>query len=134
MAKKLIIAGCIYLLAGCTAIDAFLMRYDANEYQQINDIRTTAYFAKSTCDDTVVSKTQAEVIVGKTITFKNYVEYLPHNDKVINASIELDNMAQGLRTQYNKGKVSPAFCKIKFQNIEKSAEIMQKTIGDKPRP
>lgn len=111
------------------------MRYDPNEYQQINDIRTTAYFAKSTCDNPQEAKLQADVISVKTITFKNYVQYLPHNDPVISASIDLDKMAQGLKDQYAKGaKVSPAFCKIKFQNIEKSAETMQKTIGDKPRP
>lgn len=132
--KKLLIAIAIYLLTGCTVIDAFLMRYDPNEYQQINDIRTTAYFAKTTCDNPQEAKSQADIISGKTITFKNYVEYLPHNDKVIAASIDLDKMAQGLKDQYAKGaKVSPAFCKIKFQNIEKSAETMQKIIGDKPR-
>jgi len=43
-------------------------------------------------------------------------------------------MAQGLNDMYVKSdKVSPAFCKIKFESIEKNAELMQKTIGAKPR-
>ena len=121
-------------LTGCTAIDAFLMKYDVNEYYQISDIRTTASLAKSTCDNAQESKNQSVVISNKTLTFKNYVQYLPHNDKVIAASSDLDKIAQGLKDQYVKSdKVSPAFCKIKFQSIETSAESMQKVIGDKPR-
>ena len=58
---------------------------------------------------------------------------IPHNDKVIAASGELDKMAQGLNAQYQKGEVSTMFCKIKFEGIEKSAETMQQTIGAKPR-
>mgnify|MGYP003338154094 CR=1 FL=1 len=102
--------------------------------QQINDIRTSAYFAKSSCDTFQDAKTQSVNISNKTLTFKNYVQHTPHNDKVIAASGELDKIAQGLKDQYAKSdKVSPAFCKIKFTSIETSAETMQKIIGDKPR-
>lgn len=133
MKKSLAILLTATLLSGCTLVDAFLMRYDPNEYQQITDIRTTAYFAKSSCDNVEQSKLNASIIAKKTVAFKNLAEYLPHNDKVISASVDLDKIAQGLNDQYSKGKVSTTFCKIKFQSIEKSAEIMQQTIGDKPR-
>ena len=132
--KKLASIIAVSLLSGCALVDAYLMKYDVNEYTQINDIRTTSYFAKSTCDNVQEAKNQSVIISSKTTTFKNYVQYLPHNDKVIAASIELDKIAQGLKDQYAKtDKVSPAFCKIKFQSIETSAETMQKIIGDKPR-
>lgn len=132
--KKIAALIVVSMLTGCTAIDAFLMKYDPNEYQQIAEIRTTAYLGKSSCDNPALAKQQADIIANKTVTFKQFVEYLPHNDKVISASVDLDKIAQGLKDQYNKtDKVSPAFCKIKFQAIEKSAETMQKTIGDKPR-
>ena len=131
--KKLIAIVAVSLLSGCAVIDAYLMKYDPNEYQQISDIRTTAQFAKGACDNNDISKLNAEIISRKTVEFKNLVEYIPHNAPVIASSIELDKMAQGLKDQYSKGKVSPTFCKIKFQTIEKSAETMQKTIGDKPR-
>ena len=121
-------------LTGCAAIDAFLMKFDPVEFQQIGDIRTSAYLAKSSCDQVSDAKAQSIAIANKTLTFKNYVQYTPHNDKVIAASIELDKIAQGLKDQYAKtDKVSPAFCKIKFTSIETSAESMQKIIGDKPR-
>jgi hypothetical protein len=124
----------LILLSGCAAVDAFLMKYDPNEYQQIADIRTTAYLSKGSCDSPAQAKLQAETLANKTLTFKQFVQYLPRNDKVIAASVDLDKIAQGLKDQYTKSdKVSPAFCKIKFQSVETSAESMQKIIGDKPK-
>lgn len=132
--KRILITAVLISLTGCsTLIDSYLMKYDANEYQQISDIRTTAFYGKSSCDNPDQAKQQSEVLSKKTYTFKNYVEYLPHNNKVISASGDLDKIAQGLSAQYQKGTVSNAFCKIKFDSIEKSAEVMQKTIGAKPR-
>jgi hypothetical protein len=132
--KHILTVAVLMSLTGCsTLMDAYLMKYDPNEYQQISDIRTTAFYGKASCENADQAKQQAEVLSKKTYTFKNYVEYLPHNDKVISASGELDKIAQGLTLQYQKGSVSNAFCKIKFDSIEKSAEVMQKTIGAKPR-
>jgi len=43
-------------------------------------------------------------------------------------------MSYGLRDQYAKGnKVSSTFCRIKFENIENSAKIIQQAVGAKPR-
>lgn len=132
--KRLAVLLALSLLGGCALVEAFLMKYDPNEYQQISDIRTNAYLGQLTCDNQEKSKEQANTLAVKTLTFKQFVEHLPHNDKVIAASVDLDKMAQGLKEQYAKSaKVSVAFCKIKFQTIEKSAESMQKVIGDKPK-
>jgi hypothetical protein len=131
--KKLLVIS-VLMLTGCsTMLESYLMKYDTNEYAQIAGIRTTASLSKATCENETVSKEHADQIAKQTIMFKNYVQYLPHNSKVIAASTELDSMAQGLSAQYQKGKVSVVFCKVKFETIEKSAETMQKTIGDKPR-
>ena len=132
--KKLAVLITALSLTGCsTLIDAYLMKYDPNEYQQITQIRTSAAFSKYQCDSSEQSKANAEALAKESTTFKNYVEYLPHNDKVIAASVDLDKIVQGLKEQYNKGSVSTPFCKIKFDMIEKSAETMQKTIGAKPK-
>jgi hypothetical protein len=136
--KKLILLSLIVTLTGCASFadlkEAYLMKYDSNEYYQISDIRTSAYYAKQTCNSYEESKQQADVISKKTLSFKNFVEYLPNNSKVITASISLDGIAQGLKDQYQKNnKVSAVFCKIKFESIETSAETMQKSIGVKPK-
>lgn len=132
--KKLAIILVCASLSGCALVDAFLMKYEPNEYLQISEIRTSASLGKSNCEDPAEAKKQADSLAVKTFTFKQFVEHIPRNDKVIAASVELDKIAQGFKEQYEKtNKVSPAFCKIKLQAIEKSAEAMQKTIGDKPR-
>ena len=132
--KRFLLITFVSLLSGCALIDAYLMKYDANEYRIITEIRSDAQSYKTNCDDPVLSKTNAIAIASKTHLFAMYSQYLPHNKPVISASQELDKIAQGLKTQYSSGaKVSSAFCKIKFQSIETSAESMQKIIGDKPR-
>ena len=132
--KTLILLVSASLLSGCALIEAYLLKYDPNEYLQISEIRTTAYLGKTSCDNQEQAKKQSETIANKTLTFKQFVEHLPHNDKVKAASIDLDKIAQGFKDQYTKSdKVSATFCKIKLESIEKSAESMQKIIGDKPR-
>jgi hypothetical protein len=121
-------------LAGCTTIqETFLMKYDPNEYAQITAIRTNAELAISSCDKLDDAKLNAQGLSKQTALFKNQTEFLPYNSKVIASAGELDAIAQGLVTQYQKGPVSPVFCKIKFDSIAKSAEIIQKTVGAKPR-
>jgi hypothetical protein len=132
--KKIILVCAVTLLSGCTLLDAYLMKYDPNEYQQIADIRTTASIAKTQCDNPLMSTSNAVAISNKTLAFVQFTQYLPRNDKVKAASVELDKMAQGLKDQYTKSeKVSPMFCKIKFGGIESSAETIQRVVGDKPR-
>lgn len=132
--KKIIILLTASMLTGCALIDAYLMKYDPNEYQQVANIRTAASLAKTQCDDFQASKNNAIAIADKTYTFVQFAQYVPRNEPVKKASVELDKIAQGLKEQYKKSdKVSATFCKIKFGSIESSAEIIQKTVGDKPR-
>ena len=131
--KKLLLT-LIITLAGCSTIqESFLMKYDPNEYAQITAIRTTAELSKESCDKPEEARVNATTLAHQTALFKNHTEFLPYNTKVIAAAGDLDKIALGLSTQYQKGPVSPAFCKIKFGSIAQSAEIMQKTIGAKPR-
>ena len=133
--KKLLVVFAIAVLPGCsTLIDSYLMKYDTNEYRIITEIRSDAQSYKSACANELMSTTNAIAMADKTRLFMMYSQYQPHNNPVINASTELDKIAQGLKTQYASGtKVSPVFCKIKFETIEKSAESIQKIVGDKPR-
>ena len=132
--KKLLLIGVVALLPSCALIDSYLMKYDTNEYRIVTEIRTDAQGYKSACSNEMLSITNSQAIADKTRLFMLFSQYQPHNDPVIKASIELDKIAQGLKTQYATGsKVSPVFCKIKFESIEHSAEEMQKIIGAKPR-
>lgn len=132
--KKLVSIIVITLLSGCAVIDAYLMKYDTNEYKLITEIRADAQNYKTACANELLSTTNSIAIADKTNLFMLYSQYQPHNEPVQKASIELNKIAQGVKDQYAKGgKVSPVFCKLKFDNIEKSAETIQRTVGDKPR-
>jgi len=132
--KKLLSVCVFFTLAGCSVVDAYLMKYDGNEYQIITEIRRDAQAYKTSCDDELTSTVNSVALADKTRLFMLFSEHYPHNEPTIKASIELDKIAQGLKTQYtNGGKVNPLFCKIKFESIETSAESMQKVIGAKPR-
>jgi hypothetical protein len=127
----------VLLLSGCAtfndALDAYLMKYDNNEYKLITEIRTKAGVAKDKCSDSVESKRLAKELLYTSTFLMHYAEHLPHNKPIQQATVELNDMVKGLSDKYDSGTVSPVFCKIKFKNIEDSANIMQQSEGKKPR-
>ena len=121
-------------LNGCALVDAYRMtKYDPNEYRMITEIRYSAQQAKTQCNNTTLSQNNSINLSTQTHIFVLYSEHVPSNDQVIAAANELDAIAQGLSNQYTKATVSAAFCRIKFENIETSADYMQKVIGARPR-
>jgi len=132
--KKLIIL-LAAMMSGCTLVDAYLMtKYDPNEYGMITEIRTTAHIYADLCADPAVAKQNAITLFYHTNLFATYAEYIPHNDSGLDAAKNLNEIAQGLSAKYQAGeKVSPAFCRIKFESVENSAKLMQSVIGKRPR-
>lgn len=133
--KKLLLLPLVLALGGCAVIDAFLMtKYDPNEYQLITNVRLQAQQAKEQCSDAAVSKNNAVKINSDTQMFMLYSEHIPRNKDMVDASKSLYEIAKGLNDQYIKSdKVSPAFCRIKFQSIETSADKIQTVISGRPR-
>lgn len=133
--KRLLIVLSILALNGCALYDAYMMTgYDSNEYRIITEIRTDASVYKEQCDAAEASRMNAMAMSHKTMLFENYESQIPRNANGINASKELNKIAQGLKERYkNPGPVSPAFCRLKFTSIENSAETIQHVIGQRPR-
>jgi hypothetical protein len=125
------------LLSGCATfndvLDAYLMKYDNNEYKLITEVRTKAGSAKSNCADATESKRVSKELLYTSTFLMHYAEHLPHNKPIQQATVELNDMVKGLSDKYDSGSVSPVFCKIKFTNIEESANRMQQSEGKKPR-
>ena len=132
--KKLLLLSAL-ALSGCTVVDAYLLtHYDPNEYAQINAIRSQANAMQNDCMDMVKSSNNAAAIAKATQEFEFYSQHVPKNTDGYSMAQSINEMAQGLKKQYDTNlKVSPVFCKFKFQGIERSAEIAQKTIGARPR-
>jgi hypothetical protein len=120
--------------SGCALWDAYMMApYDANEYLQITEIRTNAIQYRRQCDNPVLAIANAQVMANRTDLFEKYAELIPRNDNGFRAARALNEIAQGLNTAYTKGTVSPVFCKLKYNNIEHSAELIQKVTAGRPR-
>ena len=133
--KRLIPILLLSMLSGCTLIDAYLMtKYDPNEYLLISEIRVDARHYAEGCSNPLIIQTNALEMARKTELFEAYSENLPSNGDGIKAAKALNEIAQGLVTQYNQqGKVSPLFCKLKFEGIEHSADTIQHVLGNRPR-
>jgi len=133
--KKLLLVTCFLALSGCTVIDAYLMtKYDPVEYNRITAIRAHATQYANDCDDVNSSKIHADAIAAETQEFEMYSEHVPHNADNITSSQALNEIAQGLRKQYEtNNRVSVMFCKLKFTGIANSANLIQTTLGKKPR-
>ena len=107
--------------------------YDANEYMQITEIRALAGQYRKQCDNPVLAPQNAQFIANKTDLFEKYEELIPRNENGYKASKALNEIAQGLNTAYAKGPVSATFCRLKYNNIEHSAELIQRVTAGRPR-
>jgi hypothetical protein len=134
MTKYLILAASVLSLNGCALWDAYFMApYDANEYMLITEIRTNAIQYRRQCDNPVMAPQNAQAMSNRTELYEKYEEQIPRNDNGIKASRALNEIAQGLNTAYAKGSVSPTFCRLKYNNIEHSAELIQRVTAGRPR-
>jgi hypothetical protein len=133
--KRILLIMTVFALTNCTVIDSYLLtHYDPNEYAQINNIRSQANSYVVDCNDATKSAVNAATISKSTQEFEFYSQHIPRNDDGYKMAQNINEMAQGLKKQYEtNAKVSPIFCKFKFQGIERSAEIAQKTVGARPR-
>lgn len=132
--KRIVLALTCVLLSSCALLDAYLMApYDANEYLQITEIRVMAGQYRQQCDNFQASAANAQDISRRTVMFERYSEYIPRNENGYKSARALNEIAQGLGTAYSKGIVSSVFCRIKYNNIEHSAELIQRVTAGRPR-
>ena len=122
------------MFTGCAVLDAYLMApYDANEYLQITEIRAAAGQYKKQCDNPILAPVNAQTIANRTDLYEKYEELIPRNANGFKSAQALNEISQGLNTAYAKGPVSPVFCKLKYNNIEHSAELIQRVTAGRPR-
>jgi hypothetical protein len=122
-------------LTSCTIVDAYLQtKFDPNEYNLISKIRYKSQLAKTQCENYQTSQANAAIIFSDSEYFVLYSQYIPRNQDLIDAVKNLNEMVKGLNDQYIKNeKVSLMFCRIKFEDIEQTAEKLQQIIAGRPR-
>jgi predicted DNA-binding protein (UPF0278 family) len=133
--KKLILAGLISMsLSSCALYDAYVTaHFDNNEYKLINDIRTASNQSASTCGKPE-AKQAVDNLYDLSLQFKNYGEFIPHNEETQKAAKELEEIVKDFRDRYRKPEpVSMFYCTTKFTTIERNAVKIQNIVGTKPR-
>ena len=122
-------------LSGCALIDAYLMAgYDTTEYALVNRIKTQAELSIDDCKDTLKSKQNADNLYVTAVELKNFATNIPRNEDTAKLAGNLVELTKQGKEQYVKNpNVSETFCKLKLQQIGRSAEVAQKVIGKKPR-
>jgi hypothetical protein len=132
--KRISLILSVFLLSGCAVWDAFFMApYDANEYLLITEIRVDAGQYREQCANPVLAPVNATAMARKTTLYKKYSEHIPKNENGYKSAEALNQIAQGLDTAYNKGTVSPTFCRLKYISIENSAALIQQITARRPR-
>lgn len=133
--KLLILSSAIFSLQGCALWDAYFMaKYDTTEYSLVNKIRTTAELNVDKCSDQKNSKDTFDYIYAKSLEFKNFTQYIPDNEDANKLAGNILEVAKQGKESYEKSdNVSQTFCKLKLQQIIRTAETSQKVIGSKPR-
>lgn len=129
--KKIALTLLVMTLSGCTVFDAYFMAgYDNQEYYLINKIRTKAQIAQKSCDKPLETKPQVNDIIYTSIELRNFTQHIPRNPEAYKMAGQMVELSEQIKIDE---KTSPVFCKMKFQQVERSAEKIQQVIGSKPR-
>ena len=132
--KRIFLVAFALSLTSCALWDAYMMApYDANEYLQITEIRTNAIQYRRQCDNPILAQVNAQAMANRTELYEKYQEQIPRNANGFKAAQALNEISQGLNAAYVKGPVSSMFCRLKYNNIEHSAELIQRVTAGRPR-
>lgn len=107
--------------------------YDPNEYLLITQIRVDSAHYREQCANPVLAPANATAMTRQTNLYEKYSQQIPRNENGYKAAQALNEISQGLNTAYVKGPVSTVFCKLKYNNIEHSATLIQRTTAGRPR-
>ena len=133
--KKVFAISLVFMLNGCIVFDSYFMaKYDTTEYSLVNQVKTKAQVAEENCSNQVLVITQVNDLYITSLEFKNFTVSIPHNEDAVKLSDKLFTLTKDTRDYFNKAeKISPIFCKAKLQQIQKSADTIQRVLGSKPR-
>lgn len=133
--KNILVITALLLLSGCSTFNSFLVaKYDTNEYELINWIRTTAELSVETCSNNEVSKQNFVTLYRGSLEFKNYTQYQRRNTDTHELAKNLYQLVDQSVDMYASSEtVSQAFCELSLDQIVISAETIQQVLGDKPR-
>ena len=135
MKKTIATISVALLLSGCTVLESLkLAKFDTNEYSSVVDLRSYAQVVTPFCDEQVFDYDLVMQLHMLSTSMFNYAQFLPNNDDTIEMVKALHEIVQQFKTKYDtQGFVSNNYCRLKLQQIERSARRIQEAIGSKNR-
>ena len=135
MKKTIAIISVSFLLSSCAVLDTLkLSKFDANEYRSVVDLRSFAQTVVPYCDEEFFDYDYVLQLNYFSLNMFNYVQFLPNNDDTIEMVRALHELVQQFKAKYDTEEfVSHNYCRLKLQQIERSARKIQKAIGGKNR-
>lgn len=118
-------------MGGCSLWN--IPKFDNEEYDKINHIRTISQLGEESCLDNEKMKNISYDIWLNAYEFSNYEEYISNNSELYHISKKLLILTNELYYKYKNEGPSYQYCKLKLDIIENSAIIIQKTLGNKPK-
>jgi len=135
MKKTIAIISVSFLLSSCAVLDTLkLSKFDQNEYRSVVDLRSFAQTVVPYCDEEFFDYDYVLQLNYFSLNMFNYVQFLPNNDDTIEMVRALHELVQQFKSKYDTEEfVSHNYCRLKLQQIERSARKIQKAIGGKNR-
>jgi len=135
MKKTIATISVALLLSGCTVLESLkLAKFDTNEYGSVVDLRSYAQVVTPFCDEQVFDYDLVMQLHMLSTSMFNYAQFLPNNDDTIEMVKALHEIVQQFKAKYDtQGFVSNNYCRLKLQQIERSARRIQEAIGSKNR-
>tara|TARA_Y100001938_G_scaffold142076_1_gene212770 strand:- start:325 stop:732 length:408 start_codon:yes stop_codon:yes gene_type:complete len=135
MKKTIAIISVSFLLSSCAVLDTLkLSKFDQNEYRSVVDLRSFAQTVVPYCDEEFFDYDYVLQLNYFSLNMFNYVQFLPNNDDTIEMVRALHELVQQFKAKYDTEEfVSHNYCRLKLQQIERSARKIQKAIGGKNR-
>ena len=133
--KLLLVSSAIVVLPGCSLLDAYMMaHYDTNEYGLAVKVKTIAELGVEYCDKTNTSYLNFKDMYEKSVELRNFAKNTPDNPEATKLAQNLVDLSKtGLSLYQKQTEVSPTFCKLKMNQIEKNADKISEVLGRKPR-
>ena len=135
MKKTIATISIVLLLSGCTVLDSLrLAKFDTNEYSSVVDLRSYAQVVIPFCDEEYFDYDLVMQLHMLSTSMFNYAQFLPNNDDTVEMVKALHEIVQQFKAKYDTQEyVSNNYCRLKLQQIERSARRIQETIGSKNR-
>jgi len=135
MKKTIATISVALLLSGCTVLESLkLAKFDTNEYGSVVDLRSYAQVVTPFCDEQSFDYDLVMQLHMLSTSMFNYAQFLPNNSDTIEMVKTLHEIVQQFKAKYDtQGFVSNNYCRLKLQQIERSARRIQEAIGSKNR-